>query len=134
MAKISEDKRARVETVSPILQTLNVLAEISEVHAKLRNSTSPKLGKELATGDSVVQVDDALKIVLDKEKTKLTTLINEYYKRDLDGSFDEIELERYRKRVATRLCKYLRSLEPISDSINDYDKLRKFFCLNSDGS
>jgi len=40
-----------------------VLAEISEVHAKLRNSTSPKLGKELATGDSVVQVDDALKIV-----------------------------------------------------------------------
>jgi hypothetical protein len=51
----------------------------------------------------------------------------------LDGSFDEIELERYRKRVATRLCKYLRSLEPISDSINDYDKLRKFFCLNSDG-
>ena len=134
MSKPSEDKKARIEVVSPILQTLNVLAEGSDEHARARNSSSAKLGKELASGASVVEVDDALKIVIDKEQTKLKGLIRKYYERDSDPTADDIELDRYRKRIATRLCLYLKSLEPISDNIKDYSKLRQLFCLNSGSS
>lgn len=127
---MSEDKKGRIEVVSPILEILNVLNEVSGEHPRLAKSSSVQLGKEFLSGASVVEVDDALKLVISKEQSKLKSLIKRYYERNSDATADEIELERYRKRIATRLCGYLKSLQPISDNIRDYDKLKQLFCLN----
>lgn len=62
------------------------------------------------------------------QKDRLDRLINDYHDIDKDPKYDEIEKEKYRRRVAAQACDLLKTSKPIKDEIPGYDTLVDFFC------
>ena len=66
--------------------------------------------------------------MIEGQKDRLDKLIDDYHAIDNDPKYDDVEKDKYRRRVAAQTSDLLKQANPINDEIPDYAALVAFFC------
>jgi hypothetical protein len=126
-AKAAEPEREGGSMIESILAAIEIAGKIPGAAAGIA-----RLGRTvqnlLKAKNKKPEEDSPLGRVVKGQKDRLDKHINDYHAIDADPKYDEIEKDKYRRRVAAQACDLLKQSQPIKDQIPDYNTLVEFFC------
>jgi hypothetical protein len=118
-----------LEFISSVVTAIELLSKVPKLAAVVKQA-GINVGALFRAKEQAPQARSPLDIIIDQENKKLLNAIEEYYAMDNDSRYDEIEKDKYRRRIAARTCALLKAASPIREKIPDYDKLVDLFCTS----
>jgi hypothetical protein len=118
-----------LEFISSVVTAIELLSKVPKLAAVVKQA-GINVGSLFRAKEQAPQARSPLDMVIAQENKRLHNSIEEYYAMDDDSRYDEIEKDKYRRRIAARTCALLKSASPIKEKIPDYDKLVALFCAS----